>query len=317
MSSFNFNPTVTEYQLEEYLNYSLEDKIELSNTIIEEFTNENPVEEMFISSSFGKDSVVLIDLIRKKYPDMLIVYCDTGIEPPSCVELAETYGNVKILYPKKDIEQITHEYGYMIPQGKDKANAIEQVRRNLHDEKYDTWRVKQMRGERQGAMWDYRDCCNILVAPFKISDKCCYHLKISPINSFKNQTDYNYSFNGVTVEESQHRRNAILKNGFINKNVCSPIAHWTINDVLKYIKDNNLPLAHCYGEIVIDDDGNYSTELFQRNGCLCCPIGSQYESPNKFQLLREFDKDTWNYVIHELGYGKVLDFFDIPYTMDY
>ena len=316
MVTFNFKQIITENELDTYLNYSLEEKIDLSSSVIEDFCTQYPVDEIFISSSFGKDSVVLIDLVRKQYPEMPIVYIDTGMELPSCVELAESYDNVITLYPKKDIEQITHEYGYMIPLGKDKASAIEQVRRNLYQEKYDTWRVKQMRGEREGAMWDYSDCCKILVAPFKISDKCCYHLKISPLNSFKNTTKYNYSFNGITVEESQHRRNAILKNGFINKNVCSPIAHWTVNDILKYIKDNHIPLAHCYGEI-IEEDGNYRTELFQRTGCVCCPVSSQYESPNKFQLLREYDKDTWNYVINELGYGKVLDFFNIPYTWDY
>ena len=315
MTQFNFKPTITESELEEYLNYSLSDKIQLSKDIITQFCNEHPIEKIFISSSFGKDSIVLIDLVNGLFPDIPIVWIDTGIEPYSCTELAETYDNVITLYPKKDMAQIIHEYGYMIPQGKDKASAIEQVRRNLYDEKYDTWRVKQMRGERKGAMWDYSDCTDILVAPFKISDKCCYWLKRSPLNSFKNTTQYKYSFNGITTEESQHRKNAILKNGFVNKGVCSPIAHWTVNDVLKYIQEKDLPLTSCYGEI-IEEDGNYRTSLFQRTGCLCCPIGSHLESPNMFQLLREFDKDTWEYVINELDYGKVLDFFKVPYTWD-
>ena len=316
MSNFNFKPVITENELDEYLNYGLDEKIDLSLSIINHFCNENPIEQIFISSSFGKDSIVLVDLVRQQFPEIPIVYLDTGIDPECCRELANAYENVIKLYPKKDIEQVTHEYGYMIPQGKDKASAIEQVRRNLYQEKYDTWRVKQMRGERKGAMWDYSDCCSILVAPFKISDRCCYHLKLSPLRTFKNQTKYNYSFNGVTTEESQHRKNAILKNGFINKTVCSPIAHWTANDVLQYIKENNLPLASCYGEIIEDDMGNLKTSLFQRTGCLCCPVGSQHESPNKFQLLREFDKDTWEYIIYDLGYGQVLDFFNIPYTLD-
>ena len=315
MTQFNFKPTITENELDKYLNYSLSDKIQLSQDIIRQFCKENPIGRIFISSSFGKDSIVLIDLVNGLFPDIPIVYVDTGIEPDGCVELSEIYDNVTVLYPKKDIAQVIHEYGYMIPFGKDKASAIEQVRRNLHDEKYDTWRVKQMRGERQGAMWDYSDCTDYLVAPFKISDKCCYWLKISPINSHINKTRYKYSFNGITVEESQHRRNAILKNGYVHKNVCSPIFHWSVNDVLRYIDKRGLPLASCYGEIV-EENGEYRTSLFQRNGCLCCPIGSHLESPNKFQLLREFDKETWEYVINELGYGEVLDFFKIPYTWD-
>ena len=316
MKILNFSCSIAPQQLEKYIKLPLDEKIELSNQVISKFCDENPVEQIYISSSFGKDSVVLIELVRRLYPDIPCVYVDTGIEPPSCVELSEIYDNVITLYPKKDIVQVTNEYGYMIPLGKDKASAIEQVRRNLHDEKFDTWRVKQMQGKRERAMWDYSDCTQYLVAPFKISDKCCYWLKKSPINSFMNTTQYKYSFTGITVEESVHRMNSILKNGFINKNRCSPIAHWTVNDVLKFIHENNLPLPHCYGEIEIDDDGNYSTTLFQRNGCLCCPVGAHLESPNKFQLLRDFDKDTWDFVINELGYGKVLDYFNIPYTWD-
>ena len=315
MTVLNFKQQLSQIQLDKYMAMDLTDKIQLSKEIIREF-HDIADKDIYISSSFGKDSVVLIDLVRQLYPEITIVYVNTGMEPPSCVELSEIYDNVITLYPKKDISQVIHEYGYMIPLGKDKANAIEQVRRNLHDEKYDTWRVKQMRGQRERAMWDYSDCTKHLVAPFKISDKCCYWLKISPINSFQNTTNYKYSYNGMTAEESIHRRNAVLKNGFINKKTCSPIAHWTKNDVLKYIYENDLKLAHCYGEICIDDDGNYYTELFQRNGCLCCPVGAHLENPNKFQLLREFDKDTWEYIIYELGYGKVLDYFGIEYVLD-
>ena len=308
----NFKCSLSPIQLDKYMKMSLEDKIDLSLELIDSFFAEHSVEDTYISSSFGKDSLVLIDLVRKNYPETTIVYVDTGIEPDSCVELSEIYDNTIVLYPKKDITQVTKEYGYMIPLGKDKANAIEQVRRNIHDGKYDSWRVKQMRGERERAMWDYSDCIPYLVAPFKISDKCCYWLKKSPINSFMNTSNYKYTFTGVTADESMHRRNSVLKNGFIHKNTCTPIAHWNLNDILQYIQENNLPLPSCYGEIETDEQGNYYTTLFQRNGCLCCPIGSHLESPNKFQLLREFDRETWDFVINELGYGKVLDYFNVP-----
>lgn len=309
----NFKCSLPPHELTKYMKYSLEDKVKLSLELIDSFCEEYPTSEMYISSSFGKDSIVMIDLVRKNHPEIPIVYIDTGIEPDSCVELSEIYDNVITLYPKKDIVQITKEYGYMIPLGKDKASAIEQVRRNIHDEKYDTWRVKQMqKGGKERSMWDYQDCVPYLVAPFKISDKCCYWLKKSPINSFMNTSNYKYRFTGITAEESMHRRNGILKNGFIHKGTCTPIGHWTVNDVLKYIKENHLPLPHIYGEIETDENGNYYTTLFQRTGCLCCPVGSHLESPNKFQLLREFDRETWDFVINDLGYGKVLEYFDIP-----
>ena len=310
---FNYNLKVSEEELTEYLELSLKEKVRLSKEIISEFVEDKPLDKVFISSSFGKDSVVLIDLVRSVIPECKIVYVDTGIEPESCRELSEVYQNTITLHPKKDIKQVTEEYGYMIPLGKDKANAIEQVRRNLHDGKFDTWRVRQMRGNLDRGMWDYSDCTKWLVAPFKISDKCCYWLKKSPLNSFKNRTGCKYSFVGVTVEESRHRYNSILKNGFISKDNCYPIFNYSVTDVLQYIQDNDLRLASCYGDIVRDEDGGLRTSLFQRNGCLCCPVASQYESPNKFELLRDYDREMYDFVIDELGYRKVLEYFDIPF----
>ena len=127
MVNYNFKLEVSEDELEEYLNYGLSDKVRLSLLVIREFVRVNGLDKMFISSSFGKDSVVLIDLVRSLYPEIPIVYLDTGVEPECCRELAESYDNVITLTPKKDIEQVTHEYGYMIPQGKDKASAIEKI----------------------------------------------------------------------------------------------------------------------------------------------------------------------------------------------
>ena len=210
------------------------------------------------------------------------------------------------------MKQIVEEYGYILPLGKDKSNAIEQVRRNIHDGKFDTYRCKQFRGDLTGKMFDYTGLVPHLLAPFKISDRCCYYLKRSPISSFQKKEGYDYYFTGITAEESMHRRNALVKNGFNTDTQSSPIGHWRANDVLEYIVKNGLKLASCYGDVV-EENGKYSTTLFQRTGCVCCPVSAHREKPNKFQLFYENERDTWDFVINELGYGKVLDWFDIPY----
>ena len=97
-----FNQPISKDELKEYQNYSLEDKIKLSNEIIIEFVESiDDKSKIFISSSFGKDSVVMIDLVRKIYPNIPIGYVDTGVEQPSCIELSKTYDNVLVIYPKK------------------------------------------------------------------------------------------------------------------------------------------------------------------------------------------------------------------------
>lgn len=73
-----------------------------------------------------------------------------------------------------------------------------------------------------------------------------------------------------------------------------------------------ISLPACYGNI-IKKDGKYTTSLHKRNGCICCPIGAQFESPNKFQLLKKTDKRAYDFVINELNFKKVLDWFKIKY----
>ena len=304
--------SLTEKELEHYIRMDLDDKIELSKNIIHDFQENVPNEETYISSSFGKDSIVLIDLVRQEFPKTAILYVNTGVELSSSIELSKKYDNVITVYPKKHMREIVREYGYITPLGKDKSNAIEQVRKNIHDGKFDTWRVKQMRGETDGKMWDYSNLTKHLVAPFKISAKCCYWLKISPINKFKKNTDYKYGFMGITAEESSQRRNALLNYGFNSEGYSRPIGHWTVQDILLYIIENDLELADCYGGIEFVDR-EYKTTLLQRTGCVCCPIAAQYDNPNKFQIIHEIDYDKWDYAINTLGFKKVLDYFGIDY----
>ena len=76
--------------------------------------------------------------------------------------------------------------------------------------------------------------------------------------------------------------------------------------------DNNIEIASSYGEI-IEEDGKLKTTQFDRNGCTCCPVSSHLKKKNDFQWLYETDRETWDYVINELGFGQVLDFFNINY----
>lgn len=43
---------------------------------------------MYVSFSGGKDSTVLLDIVKGMYPDVPAVFCDTGLEYPEVRELA-------------------------------------------------------------------------------------------------------------------------------------------------------------------------------------------------------------------------------------
>lgn len=71
----------TNEQLEELIQKSLKEKIQISSArIIEWYTRWNG--QVYVSFSGGKDSVVLLHLVRRLYPEVLGVYVDTGLEYP-------------------------------------------------------------------------------------------------------------------------------------------------------------------------------------------------------------------------------------------
>lgn len=301
-----------------FSNLDLDDKIKLSKDIIVEFYESCDLNDghIYISSSFGKDSIVLISLVRSIYPNVPIVYINTGVEQPSTYAISKEYENVFELTPKKSMEQVIEEYGYILPIGKDKSGCIEYARKNIYEGNFNTNRVKKLRGDYGKGLYDWRKLQPLLLAPFKISDRCCYWLKEQPLNSFTSKNKFKYQINGITAEESLVRKTSLLKKGFINKKECRPLGHWKVHDILEYILKYNLPLASCYGNIVEDENGFYVTTGFYRTGCTCCPVGSHRDKPNQFQLLYEIDIEIWDYVINDLGFKQVLDYFDVPYYPD-
>ena len=53
-----------------------------------------------ISFSGGKDSTVLLDLVRRAFPDVPAVFVDTGLEYPEIREFVKTVPNVTWLRPE-------------------------------------------------------------------------------------------------------------------------------------------------------------------------------------------------------------------------
>ena len=69
---------------------------------------------VYISFSGGKDSTVLLDIVRQEYPDVKAVYVDTGLEFPEIKQFVKTIPNVEILRPEKNFLQVITEHGYPV-----------------------------------------------------------------------------------------------------------------------------------------------------------------------------------------------------------
>ena len=111
--------------------YSLERKIELTCERIKAWY-EHYDGKVYVSFSGGKDSTVLLDIVRNRcgYDDVPAVFCDTGLEYPELRQFVNTIDNVVILKPKKNFKQIIKEYGYPIF-GKEIAETIFYSRRYI------------------------------------------------------------------------------------------------------------------------------------------------------------------------------------------
>lgn len=82
----------------------LEDKITLTKLRIQEWY-EHWGGAVFVSFSGGKDSTVLLKLVRELYPDVRAVYCDTGLEYPEVKHHVKKFDNVEIIRPKRHLKK--------------------------------------------------------------------------------------------------------------------------------------------------------------------------------------------------------------------
>lgn len=103
-------------------------KIKMSKQRIREFY-EHFDGKVYISFSGGKDSTVLLYLVRSLYPNVKAVYIDTGLEYPEVRSFVKTFDNVIILRPNMPFNKVIEKYGYPVI-SKEVAKFIEENRKN-------------------------------------------------------------------------------------------------------------------------------------------------------------------------------------------
>lgn len=326
----------TKEQLKELQSKSLEEKIQISSArIIEWYTRWNG--QVYVSFSGGKDSTVLLHLVRKIYPDVVAVFSDTGLEYPEIRDFVKSIDNVDWVVPKRydkekkewvryTFNEVIQDVGYPII-SKNIARAVHDVKK-LGENCY---AYKCFNGEKT-AFYDYRRYYYLINSDFNISNKCCDLMKKAPLHRY-NKTSKKKPFIGTMTNESKQRKNSWLQfgcNAFNSKQPQStPIAFWTEQDILQYIKKYNLKYASVYGDLVEDENGNLHFTGCQRTGCVFCGFGCHLEKePNRFQRLAETHPKLYDYCINGgqydengiwqpgnggLGMGHVLDYIGVNY----
>ena len=66
---------------------------------------------------------------------------------------------------------------------------------------------------------------------------------------------------------------------------------------------------------IVEENGRLTTTGAKRTGCMFCMFGVHLEKkPNRFQSMALTHPKQYDFCIHKLGCGKVLDFLDVPYA---
>lgn len=324
--------------------WSLDRKIQVTQTrILEWYQKWNG--QCYISFSGGKDSTVLADLAarvcRANNYKLILWFSNTGLEYPEVIKHVKDFPNwlkekynieVELVmdFPKDKktgkritFKDVVFKYGYPIV-SKEISQVIEEARRNVITGKY-TYRLKRLNGElldKNGnkSIYNCEKWKFLLDAPYKISNKCCNELKKKPSKHFEKRTGLKPII-GTMASESQARKTAWKIHGcnaFDGKRpISQPMSFWTDQDVLIYLKENNIPIPSVYGEIVLNKKNKLSTTGCSRTGCMWCAFGCHLEKePNRFQRLKETHPKIWDYCMKPiseggLGMREVLDFINV------
>lgn len=276
--------------------------------------------DVVVSFSGGKDSTVLLHLVRQIYPDTKAVFSNTGLEYPELQTFVRSFDNVEIITPPMRFDQVLSKYGYPLI-SKDVSQSIYEAR----TVKRDNARVREKFYHDSDYVLKYgqRFCLEKWLPmatelPVGITHLCCKQMKKIPLKKYRN------CFVATLAEESILRENAWIAHGcnaFDAKNPKSqPMSFWTEQDVLSYIVKNNIEIASVYGEIVssgadgneypaIDVAGNVQCNLkcskCSRTGCIFCGFGFHLDKgQTRFQRISRTHPRQYEYCI---GGGQWVD----------
>lgn len=177
----------------------------------------------------------------------------------------------------------------------------------------------------------------LLNAPFDISNKCCSVMKKQPMDTYAKRAKRN-PITAQMAAESLLRQSGWIKNGCnafnAKKPISNPMSFWTEQDVLLYIKTNQIPICSVYGEIVevgeikgqmnisdYEGIGEYTPDLTntgcERTGCMFCGFGCHLEKAGKgrFERMKQTHPKQYEWIMKDwdaggLGYKKVIDWIN-------
>lgn len=304
----------------------LEIKVVMTRNRIINFVTEYGTTGVYISFSGGKDSTILMDIVRREYPQIPAVFVDTWMEYPQIRSFVKKYENVVTLKPLIGLKDIIKQYGWCFP-SKDVAQTIWYARQGK------TWAINKLHGlDRNGKKSEYRQQyikwlplyeSNLLISPY-----CCIKQKEEPIALYERETG-RHPILALMAEESGRRKEAYLRTGCNSfeseRPLSKPMGFWTKQNVLQYKVQNQIEIAEPYGEVIeegqiqgqicfLPSGGKLKCTGEQRTGCMFCPVGCHLTNFDKFKRLKAYNPKLYDFCMEELGERKLLEWVERNYT---
>lgn len=313
-------PTREELKMLQALPLSL--KVRRSKQRIREWVDHYGADGVYVSFSGGKDSTVLLHLVRELYPEVPAVFVNTGLEYPEIQSFARSFENVVTLRPSLMFPEVISRYGYPFI-SKEVARCIWYGRKAKENGRH-SWATEMLQGVRKHgeglSRFNKPQYAPLLETDFALGDDCCRIMKKQPFLHYKNSTA-RLPIMGTLAEESRHRTYAWMVTGCnafrSDKPHSTPLAFWTENDVLAYIKAERLPICSVYGDVVVaGDDGfqydsvlggpcKYKTTGCDRTGCIFCGFGAHLEKgEGRFERLKRTHPKQYDYCMGGGAYGE-------------
>ena len=261
--------------------------------------------QVYVAFSGGKDSTVLLHIVRQLYPEVPAVFVDTGLEFPEIRAFVKTIDNVVWLKPKMPFTEVLKKYGYPVV-SKQVAMAISRCRNTKSEDQ------RQLRlhggtnpntGKKQTTGVIPKKYHHLVDAPFEIGEQCCDVMKKRPFVQY-NKESGRVPFVGVMVDDSRARLKSYMDfgcNAFNSaKPMSRPLSIWREEDIWKCLKAG-IKYSSIYNM------------GYDRTGCIFCMFGCQMEKEPRFVRLAETHPKIHRYCMENLGLKEVLEFMEVPH----
>lgn len=272
-------------------------KVSHALDVIREFVEHEGENGVYVSFSGGKDSLVLLHLVRSIYPNVPAVFANTGIEFPEQVKFVRSFPNVTEVYPIKHFPKIIKEDGIVYPSkevGMYVRDAKKGCRYAVNGFKGLSPKGKEVRYKLRFKKWAFLLDCGV-----KISPVCCELMKERPLRDYEKQNGKSPII-GTRAEESFRRAVGWMKSGcnsFNGKRYKStPLSLWMEQDVLRYVDENGIKLSTMYTE------GG-----MKRTGCMFCPVPIAHNDLANIEYARKHHPKMYETIMIKHGLKRMLE----------